>query len=144
MLCPVDQAELSILPKVPGLAESCEVCGGLWVERASLRQLGAALPAGSLDAQPVEPRRCSRCEVPMGRLRLPGVEVDVCPDCQGVWLDAGELATLKSLRRSAATGAGQPTAAPRGGVGALDAALVTVDFAATVVDFAGLVFDLLG
>ena len=38
--------------------------------------------------------KCVRCR---GQLKLEsyeGVEIDRCPQCQGVWLDAGELAKI--------------------------------------------------
>ena len=42
-------------------------------------------------------RRCPRCRRKMDVLTVgpaPGVEIDRCPRGEGVWLDAGELATL--------------------------------------------------
>ncbi len=35
--------------------------------------------------------RCPLCNVPMREVRRRGVKIDVCPECRGVWLDAGEL-----------------------------------------------------
>ncbi|MBN2446362.1 MAG: zf-TFIIB domain-containing protein [Phycisphaerae bacterium] len=38
---------------------------------------------------------CPRCEnVEMGRETVEGVEIDRCPTCQGIWLDAHELEKL--------------------------------------------------
>lgn len=34
---------------------------------------------------------CPNCNEPMIVLEWKGVEIDVCPSCQGVWLDLGEL-----------------------------------------------------
>jgi hypothetical protein len=39
-------------------------------------------------------KRCPRCATPLVRKTLSAVEVDGCPDCGGVWLDAGELESL--------------------------------------------------
>ena len=35
--------------------------------------------------------RCPLCNVPVREVRRRGVKIDVCPECRGVWLDAGEL-----------------------------------------------------
>ncbi|MEI6985261.1 MAG: zf-TFIIB domain-containing protein [Rhodospirillaceae bacterium] len=37
---------------------------------------------------------CPNCNVGMVVVPRNGVEIDVCPDCQGVWLDRGELDRL--------------------------------------------------
>ena len=38
--------------------------------------------------------RCPLCNVPMREVSRRGVKIDVCPECRGVWLDAGELEKL--------------------------------------------------
>ena len=38
--------------------------------------------------------RCPLCGVPMREVPRRGVRIDVCPECRGVWLDAGELEKL--------------------------------------------------
>ena len=40
--------------------------------------------------------RCPLCNVPMREVRRRGVKIDVCPECRGVWLDAGEMEQLLS------------------------------------------------
>lgn len=42
--------------------------------------------------------KCPRCDVPLYDTQREGVEVDVCPECRGVWLDRGELD--KIIKRS--------------------------------------------
>jgi Zn-finger nucleic acid-binding protein len=37
---------------------------------------------------------CIKCENALERRDISGVEVDVCPNCGGVWLDHGELQQL--------------------------------------------------
>ena len=37
---------------------------------------------------------CPNCKVGMVVVPRNGVEIDVCPECQGVWLDRGELDRL--------------------------------------------------
>ena len=38
--------------------------------------------------------KCPHCKEDVIILELSGVEVDYCPACGGIWLDAGELETL--------------------------------------------------
>lgn len=38
--------------------------------------------------------RCPLCNVTMREVPRRGVKIDVCPECRGVWLDAGEMEKL--------------------------------------------------
>lgn len=38
--------------------------------------------------------RCPMCQVKMREVPRRGIMIDVCPECRGVWLDAGELEKL--------------------------------------------------
>ncbi|NLK41444.1 MAG: zf-TFIIB domain-containing protein [Planctomycetes bacterium] len=38
--------------------------------------------------------QCPVCQTPMIAIELDEVETDYCPECQGIWLDAGELEIL--------------------------------------------------
>jgi len=40
-------------------------------------------------------QRCPRCGGHLGTHDLEGVQIDQCPDCGGIWLDAGELEALR-------------------------------------------------
>jgi Zn-finger nucleic acid-binding protein len=44
--------------------------------------------------------QCPHCEAVLSITERKGVEIDYCPKCRGVWLDAGELD--KILERSSA------------------------------------------
>ncbi|MBZ0180794.1 MAG: zf-TFIIB domain-containing protein [Melioribacteraceae bacterium] len=37
---------------------------------------------------------CPRCENPLIILEINEIEIDYCTDCQGIWLDSGELELL--------------------------------------------------
>ena len=37
---------------------------------------------------------CPKCGQELATERCDSVEIDVCPSCKGVWLDAGELGTI--------------------------------------------------
>jgi uncharacterized protein len=43
---------------------------------------------------------CPKCGQELAAETCDGVEVDVCPSCKGVWLDAGELGTIVESRGS--------------------------------------------
>ncbi len=38
--------------------------------------------------------KCPLCDVPMREVNRRGVQIDICPECKGVWLDRGELEKL--------------------------------------------------
>ncbi len=38
--------------------------------------------------------RCPLCSVGMREVPRRGLKIDVCPECRGVWLDAGEMERL--------------------------------------------------
>lgn len=86
-------------------------CGGIWFDQLELHKVdeqaegaGEALleverdPAAQVDYGAV--RNCPKCEgiVMMRHFFSPKrqVEVDECGGCGGFWLDAGELATIRS------------------------------------------------
>lgn len=37
---------------------------------------------------------CPKCQIPMREREKDDLVIDVCPQCRGVWLDAGELEKL--------------------------------------------------
>lgn len=51
---------------------------------------------------------CPNCNVGMTQVRRSGVELDVCPQCRGVWLDRGELEKLLQPLREAESTAPVP------------------------------------
>ncbi|MFN0179716.1 MAG: zf-TFIIB domain-containing protein [Gemmatimonadales bacterium] len=38
--------------------------------------------------------KCPKCGADLETIDRHGVQIDQCPDCQGIWLDAGEFDTL--------------------------------------------------
>ncbi len=57
-----------------------------------------------------------KCPVCDGQLRAVdkyGVEIDICPDCKGVWLDRGELEKILSMAEKQDTGYSTHPAAPQ-------------------------------
>jgi Zn-finger nucleic acid-binding protein len=43
--------------------------------------------------------RCPKCGGQLGERELFHVRVDVCTDCSGLWLDAGEVELLRATER---------------------------------------------
>ena len=43
---------------------------------------------------------CPRCKTAMNQRTRADVEIDVCPQCHGVWLDGGELAKVLEMDRA--------------------------------------------
>jgi Zn-finger nucleic acid-binding protein len=79
----------------------CSSCRGLWIDRdealalsATIRH-GASFAAPTKREKPLRVRHCSRCDgVSMSVLRYRGIEIDLCPTCKGIWLDADEIAPI--------------------------------------------------
>jgi hypothetical protein len=44
--------------------------------------------------------KCPKCGADLKEKRLGNVAVDTCPDCNGMWLDAGELDLVRQARAS--------------------------------------------
>lgn len=90
-------------------------CGGMWFDNFQIQKFdephdrrGDKLLEMDLDPQ-VTPsregkRHCPRCELPMleqfWSVRQE-VQIDRCPGCNGLWLDLGDLARIRSMFDSA-------------------------------------------
>lgn len=53
-----------------------------------------------------EARHCIKCDRALQRIDVLGVEIDRCPACGGLWLDAGEIEQLSDQLHSTEQGAG--------------------------------------
>jgi Zn-finger nucleic acid-binding protein len=102
MLCPVDKSALETHQEVTAQALFCRTCHGIWFSRehlaAFLRSASGTkpLPRKKVFSQKsplsASERLCPSCEsIDLSPRVIDGVEIDVCPTCSGVWLDAGEL-----------------------------------------------------
>ena len=117
MKCPHDGTALSARVYEADIqVDECESCGGMWLDKGELEQIQETIEhdhSAELRAMPdttVAAYREARDLRPAGSLRCPSCEaemsareyaycsqiwVDVCPDCEGVWLEAGELRQLE-------------------------------------------------
>ena len=88
----------------------CIGCGGLYCEKDTLMQLrtewlaDTVLDTGSAAAgaksNEIRDIPCPRCSTTMDHIRdseQSHITLDVCPTCEGVFLDAGELTDMKSV-----------------------------------------------
>jgi Zn-finger nucleic acid-binding protein len=106
----------------------CESCGGVWLDEGEwLAVMGVTRDVAPPVSLSLDPRpRCPACSTPMqpfGLEQAAHIEVDVCRDCGGTWLDAYELgqvqvaiAAAREARLADAHGAPDPSvpASPRG------------------------------
>lgn len=83
-------------------------CGGAWFDNFELRQVDEAGAHAirsvqrdfALHVDRESRRRCPKCEeeiLMMRRFfsRLRRTEIDECPNCAGIWLDAGEFSAIQ-------------------------------------------------
>lgn len=89
-------------------------CGGVWFDRFELQKVderhesaGESLlryqPDLELEADKTREHHCPRDGARMMRHFFNAqrdVEVDTCPQCAGIWVDAGELARIRAADRS--------------------------------------------
>jgi len=111
MKCPVCASELTELTVAGVVLDACDGgCGGVWLDNFELIKLINEDGAVAEVAGRIRPKLegyfdyskrhdCPRCdgEVVMQRhffSRNKSVEVDTCPNCNGRWLDAHELARI--------------------------------------------------
>ncbi len=96
-------------PEVPLEIDTCPGCMGLWFDANELREFFSSealnkkfmLPPARYNSvnQTIDisskARRCPRCNrAALKRKEVETVEVDECPMCHGIWLDAGEIEKL--------------------------------------------------
>ena len=102
--CPVDRSEL--LEQKLGAANIaiCRDCGGLWLSpkaRMAPSVDPSSLPEVTQKASDAShPLRkykmCPACGITLISEKIKGIEIDRCTKCDGVWLDAGEYAAVRS------------------------------------------------
>lgn len=85
--------------------DECWHCKGIWLDKGELEQLADKthfLPdrlrrpqnVPTRELRPEGTRPCPRCGHTLQSQLVKGVRLDMCSDCQGLWLDQGELNQL--------------------------------------------------
>lgn len=126
--CPHDNVPMAFRERHGVTAHGCSWCRSLWLPTASWQRLcllgGHALDPRGQHAVP--PRLSKRsCPVCVGRQlvleQVGKIEIDRCPECQGIWLDHGEIerligrpVTTLPQPKHRGSSAGQPAAAETG------------------------------
>ncbi len=111
MKCPACPSQLSEITAYGLKVDVCtESCGGVWFDAGELERVDElhervdSRVLRPLTNQKVvvdrnRPKDCPRCAGKRLKIELEDslseVEIDICPGCEGVWLDFGELATLR-------------------------------------------------
>ena len=116
MKCPKDQSELSKRIYESDIEiDECPQCRGVWLDNGELEKIqetkendyseelktipnyisGAYTMA---NAKQEEVRKCPNCDNPMISKEYSycsQINIDLCPHCQGIWLDKNELKNLE-------------------------------------------------
>ncbi len=107
--CPRCRTPMALSQRAGVVVDGCPECGGLWLDSGELQQLAnspgalAQVAAAFRDApSPGEApvHDCPRCA---SRLRphrfksLPGLEINRCAICQGVWVEGARAAEIAAL-----------------------------------------------
>ena len=89
--------------------EVCDNCGGIWLDANELKELSSKTEKTPLSSEncafePTEGKgemHCPKCsECPLDTFIYAfdsGIELDRCPQCQGIWLDKNELEQVSAL-----------------------------------------------
>jgi Zn-finger nucleic acid-binding protein len=77
----------------------CRDCQGIWFDRNELEALlKISVKTIKIPSQArTQPFQCPRCRQPLYAFSYPHtmVIVDMCPQCEGIWLDANEFKEIK-------------------------------------------------
>ena len=115
LLCPRDAGRLSIREWGSARYGYCDRCGGVWIGRAELDKLveqssfpPATYPEGEFRI--LEGTALCPCagQPLMNRVTRDAVTVDICPACQAIWFDAGEIQCVLAEERQAVLRKGLP------------------------------------
>ena len=106
MKCPVDKSVMMVLEHRRIELDYCMKCSGVWLDARELELLVSVLNSEGADLSDTElltpdkaegikaKRRCPICRRNMDKAWLgkgPKVLIDICPQGDGLWFDAGEL-----------------------------------------------------
>lgn len=94
-ICPRCKTDLYVVQRKDEFLDVCKECRGVWFDPKELDDLmGKGSPVELLiritDSLKGEDLLCPACEKKMTTKEVYDVYVDLCEDCKGIWLDAGE------------------------------------------------------
>jgi Zn-finger nucleic acid-binding protein len=152
MKCPACSADL-LQKKIGGLTiDVCQQgCAGIWLDRDEILAIdeGHELdvsqfielePADEVAKKPPGERKCPRCPgqflVSQNYDTDNPIEIDMCWNCSGIWLDHGELAAIRQGSGGKASG-GNPYIQPNINISALHDSLGSAEKADSFLDKLG-------
>jgi len=105
MQCPKCEDSKLIEKKVKGKSfhlDVCPDCKGMWFDENELAPL-LKVPAKNIKVPPMALEQdifCPKCEKPLFVFCYPQtmVLIDMCKECEGIWLDAKEFQEIQSVR----------------------------------------------
>ena len=91
------------------IIDVCPKCKGIWLDKGELGKLLkdkklADYLTKHIGTKSRSPMVCPRCGMTMDIEKADEIEVDVCLNCGGAWLDKGELEKLKEKSEKGFTG----------------------------------------
>ena len=107
MICPRDNGKLEIRVVNDVILEVCETCSVVWLSRGSIDEIRVKHNVNFSDITEMpakislstEPAVCPEHHKPMKLVCYQHIEVDVCEECRGIWLDPGELKKIVTLKK---------------------------------------------
>jgi Zn-finger nucleic acid-binding protein len=84
--------------------DSCPQCKGVWLDAGELEAV-LSVAAKELAVPPAAQKSavnfCPRCSLALYRFSYPqtDVKIEMCKNCGGLWLDAGEFREIKAIRQ---------------------------------------------
>ena len=104
--CPIDEKPLSLNHTDRLDVMSCGACKGAWLPATSagtlLARLASATPPQQKFFDKVKAEghpsslECLECGTELLTVEHRDVDIDVCPDCGGIWFDGGELQRFRT------------------------------------------------
>ncbi len=103
MNCPRDNEELKTHHCGGVDMMACPKCGGIWIQREDFEEAleTNSLPIFDGHADKLHPNRHDPVECPLDhdhqmlQQEFLGIQIDTCPEHEGIWLDGGELARMQ-------------------------------------------------
>jgi Zn-finger nucleic acid-binding protein len=104
LVCPRDGAPLDAMRHQGKDYFGCGKCRGLLLPLAMLPELSpwASTIAARAGSWPTSAFPCPHCGKPMRVMHADGVEIDLCPHCDSLWLDQDEIDRIRPAWRDEA------------------------------------------
>lgn len=109
LTCPKCSSTMEVLAFAGIDIDSCPFCNGCWLDNQEVSQMTRSRGRERLKVELSQTKpsdlvcpRCRKASMLVGEhVHIANLILDQCQECQGVWLDRGELTSLLSYRGSA-------------------------------------------